>query len=105
MANYLIDPASKTAHGTTRCRSYPSNGYGVFDMAGNVWEWVHDWYAASYYQSAPLKGPAGPPEGTLRVVRGGSWLAADIRMLSCSYRHKVPPDTYSYGIGFRIATD
>jgi formylglycine-generating enzyme required for sulfatase activity len=39
----------------------------------------------------------------LRLVRGGSWLVADVRMLSCSHRHKVPPDTYSYAIGFRVA--
>jgi formylglycine-generating enzyme required for sulfatase activity len=40
----------------------------------------------------------------MRLVRGGGWLVADVRMLSCSHRHKVPPDTYSYAIGFRVAT-
>jgi sulfatase modifying factor 1 len=103
MANFLVDPALKGAHGTTPCRSYPPNGYGVYDMAGNVWEWVHDWYDARYYGTAVGRNPAGPPVGHLRVVRGGSWLVADVRMLSCSHRHKVPPDTYSYAIGFRVA--
>jgi formylglycine-generating enzyme required for sulfatase activity len=41
----------------------------------------------------------------LRIVRGGGWLVVDVRMLSCSHRHKVPPDTYSYGIGFRVVCD
>jgi len=103
LANFLADPSLKTGHGTTRCRSYSPNGYGLFDMAGNVWEWVYDWHNAAYYATSPLHSPLGPREGTLRVVRGGSWLASDTRMLSCSHRHKVPPDTYSYGIGFRIA--
>lgn len=103
MANFLADPSLKTGHGTTRCRSYPPNGYGLFDMAGNVWEWVYDWHNAAYYATSPLHAPQGPREGTLRVVRGGSWLASDTRMLSCSHRHKVPADTYSYAIGFRIA--
>lgn len=103
MANFLVDPAQKGTHGTTPCRTYPANGYGLFDVAGNVWEWVCDWYDAAYYTAAPGRSPSGPANGHLRIVRGGSWLATDRRMLACSHRHKVPPDTYSYGIGFRIA--
>ena len=102
-ANFHTDGRSGTVRGTSACRSFPPNGYGVFDIAGNVWEWVHDWHSASYYATSPLHAPTGPREGALRVVRGGSWLASDPRMLSCSHRHKVPPDTYSYGIGFRVA--
>jgi formylglycine-generating enzyme required for sulfatase activity len=102
MANFLTDPSQKTSQGTSRCRTYPPNGYGLFDTAGNVWEWVKDWYDPSYYMSSPPRHPAGPREGTLRVLRGGSWLSADVRMLAVSHRHQVPPDTYSYGIGFRV---
>ena len=103
MANFLTDPTLKALHGTTRCGSYPPNGYGLYDTSGNVWEWVLDWYDPHYYSSAPFENPTGPPQGQLRILRGGSWLVADVRMLSCSHRHKVPPDTYSYGIGFRVA--
>jgi sulfatase modifying factor 1 len=100
LANYLTDPSQRG--GTTQCRSYPPNGYGLFDMAGNVWEWVQDWYEPLFYSARVSRNPQGPGDGTMRLLRGGSWLVADVRMLSCSHRHKVPPDTYSYGIGFRI---
>ena len=105
MVNFLEEPAERGRHGTTPCRAFPPNGYGIFDMSGNVWEWVQDWYAPDAYIPTMRENPGGPTNGRLRLVRGGGWLAADVRMLRCSHRHKVPPDTYSYAIGFRVASD
>jgi formylglycine-generating enzyme required for sulfatase activity len=103
MANFLADPAERPHHGTSPCRAFPPNDYGMFDAVGNVWEWVHDWYAADAYAGTDRRNPTGARTGRLRVIRGGAWVVADLRMLRCSYRHKVPPDTYSYAIGFRVA--
>jgi formylglycine-generating enzyme len=101
-ANYLRDPALRATSGTSRCRAHPPNYFGLFDTIGNVWEWVHDWYDPIYYARSPRQGPQGPDEGHLRLVRGGGWLVSDVLMLTCSHRHKVPPDTYSYAVGFRV---
>ena len=102
-ANYLTEPSQKLQHGTRPVGSYPPNGYGVYDMAGNTWAWVADWYQPDYYASSPAKNPRGPASGRLRLVRGGAWLDADVTLLRCSHRHHVPADTYAYSIGFRIA--
>ncbi len=50
-----------------------ANGFELFDMLGNEWEWVNDWYGENYFQSSPSQDPSGPANGTLRVLRGGSW--------------------------------
>ncbi len=102
-ANFLPDPSFKYKRGTEPVRSYPSNGYGLFDMAGNVWQWVSDWYDPDYYPVSEYRNPQGPPFGRFRCVRGGSWVNDDVSFLRCAHRHEVPADTYAYSIGFRIA--
>ncbi len=102
-ANYLRDPSLKAMHGSKPVRSYPPSAFGLCDMCGNVWQWVADWYDPAYYGASPRKNPTGPESGRFRLVRGGSWLSAEPRLLTCSHRHQVPADTYSYSIGFRVA--
>lgn len=78
--------------------------YGVQNMAGNVREWVQDWYAEDYYKESPERNPKGPDTGILKVVRGGSWhsLEADIRTAS---RGKGGFALKTHGVGFRCARD
>ena len=102
-AHFLPQAGLKADRGTAPVGSYPANGFELFDMAGNVWEWVSDWYAPNYYTRAQYLNPQGPDGGLMRIVRGGAWVNADGRYLRCSYRHKVPPDSYAYSIGFRVA--
>ena len=100
--NFLADPVLKHQRGTRPTGMYPSNGYGLYDMAGNAWQWVSDWYAPDYYGAGEMRDPRGPDTGVMRIVRGGSWVSEDPRMLRCACRHHVPPDTYAYSVGFRI---
>jgi sulfatase modifying factor 1 len=67
-ANFLPDPSLKPKHGTQAVGSYPPNGYDLYDMAGNVWEWVSDWYRADYYDLGEYRNPRGPDTGALRMV-------------------------------------
>jgi formylglycine-generating enzyme required for sulfatase activity len=100
--NYLADPSTKRQRGTRPAGTYPPNGYGLCDVTGNVWEWIADWYSADYYGETEPADPRGPATGSLRIVRGGSWVTEDPSMMRCAHRHGVPTDTYAYSIGFRI---
>ncbi len=77
-----------------------ANGFGLYDMLGNVWEWVNDWYNQNYYQNSPSQDPTGPTSGTLRVLRGGSW-GPTPRVVRVSYRVGYYPDVRSNDVGVR----
>jgi formylglycine-generating enzyme required for sulfatase activity len=80
------------------------NSWGLYDMHGNVWEWVQDWYADRYPGSAPTTDPAGPDTGTSKVVRGGSWHVTAGSWRS-AVRKPYEPDYRGISIGFRVARD
>lgn len=80
---------------------FPANGYGLFDMAGNVAEWCRDWYQASYYMHSLTSNPPGPATGKTRVLRGGSWFSR-ARDLRCACRQFAAPENADGFIGFRL---
>ena len=71
-ANFYND-GSYCVGDTSEVESYSANGYGLYDMSGNVFEWVSDWFQSDYYSVSPTNDPQGPVSGTFRVLRGGSW--------------------------------
>ena len=90
--------------GTTPVGSYPlgASPYGALDMAGNVFEWVSDWYREDYYQFSDIQNPIGPGEGSERVYRGGAWSSVtdNLRVIN---RPKAYPDYSMSRYGFRCA--
>ncbi|MBN1314096.1 MAG: SUMF1/EgtB/PvdO family nonheme iron enzyme, partial [Anaerolineales bacterium] len=90
---------------TSRIGEYPAGAspYGVMDMAGNVAEWVNDWYQVGYYTISPYNNPPGPPNGTRKLLRGGAAFGIwDYIRVTFRYYHS--PDVLSEGIGFRCSS-
>lgn len=100
---------------TSPVATYPANTYGLYDMAGNVWEWCSDWYRAEYYQQSPRKNPTGPSFGfdlresdqQKRVQRGGSFLCADnyCERYLLGTRHPGEPRSAANHLGFRCVKE
>lgn len=86
---------------------FPPNGYGLYDIAGNVWELCADWFDASYYSRSPRENPRGPSTGEERVLRGGSWMCSEsyCRGYRCAARGHTSQDSALNNHGFRCVRD
>ena len=83
---------------------YPANGYGFYDLEGNVHEWCLDWYDLNYYSNSPKVNPKGAARGERKSSRGGAWRHS-INISRCSARSSLPPDYRYNDYGFRIVRE
>jgi formylglycine-generating enzyme required for sulfatase activity len=97
-ANY-VKRLKENSNGMHEVGQKRANEFGLFDMLGNVWEWVNDRYDESYYQNSPFQNPTGPTNGVYWGLRGGSWKEST-RFVRVSYRQRNVPGDWEY-IGFR----
>jgi formylglycine-generating enzyme len=99
------DTAEDGFHGTAPVRSYPPNDYGLYEVAGNVWEWCQDWFTTAI-EPRSGRDPRGPHTGDAKVIRGGSFLchASYCNRYRLAARSRNTPDSASSNTGFRVAS-
>ena len=91
--------------GTAPVGSFPPNGYGLYDVSGNAWEWCRDWFSPDFHVEGPREDPSGPPDGEARVMRGGSYLChrSYCNRYRVAARSQNTPESTTGNLGFRCA--
>lgn len=103
-SNYWGTAGKDFWNGTSPVGSFPPNGYGLYDIAGNAWEWCMDCYDSGYYARSAERNPKGPSSGEERVIRGGGCGSGDGSQ-SVAYRDHKKPVSQADDIGFRCVQD
>ena len=103
-ANYWRTGGADRWRYTAPGGSFPANGFGLYDMAGNVYEWTADWMDEDYYARSPETDPPGPESGAMRVARGGAGFL-NPAVLRTSTRIGNAPHLRNYTLGFRCVLE